>query len=235
MRNRALLLGDGVSRAFLRALVQLTAGYREALTLQQGERITFDQNAFVESRPYSMQPFLRKMLELQIFQQFIEERLHMLNSGLGFSDEFEMEACNYSDKSSSKFIQQYREWTGAMKKEGSAFFRSVKDKANPAMKNAVKSVKNRGKDMKTAYKGLKWKSRSSRPGENSIRFHQQPHSAPSSPTLERRSNIFGNGSKSSSPANGGDSGSVTATTSYRKELRLRNSTAPETRLFTYLF
>lgn len=74
MRNRPALLGDGVSRAFLRALVQLTAGYREALTLQQGQsdehvRITFDQEAFVESRPISMQPFLRKMLELQIFQQ----------------------------------------------------------------------------------------------------------------------------------------------------------------------
>ena len=60
--------------------------------------------------------------------QFIEERLHMLNSGLGFSDEFEMEACNYSDKSGSKFMQQYREWTFAMRKEGSAFIRSVKDK-----------------------------------------------------------------------------------------------------------
>lgn len=69
LRNRPALLGDGVSRAFLRALVQLTAGYREALTLQQGERITFDQNAFVQNRPTSMQPFLRKMLELQIFQQ----------------------------------------------------------------------------------------------------------------------------------------------------------------------
>lgn len=52
----------------------------------------------------------------------------MLNSGLGFSDEFEIEACNYSDKSGSKFMQQYREWTFAMRKEGSAFIRSVKDK-----------------------------------------------------------------------------------------------------------
>lgn len=52
----------------------------------------------------------------------------MLNSGLGFSDEFEMEACNYSDKSGGKFMQQYREWTYAMRKEGSAFIRSVKDK-----------------------------------------------------------------------------------------------------------
>ncbi|XP_057328451.1 DENN domain-containing protein 1B-like isoform X1 [Microplitis mediator] len=218
LRNRPALLGDGVSRAFLRALVQLTAGYREALTLQQGERITFDQNAFVESRPYSMQPFLRKMLELQIFQQFIEERLHMLNSGLGFSDEFEMEACNYSDKSSSKIIQQYREWTTTMKKEGSAFFRSVKDKANPAVKYAVKSVKDKGKNMKTVYKGLKWKNHS-RGNENSIRFHQ-PRSAPSSPTSDRKLNIFGSGFKSPS--------GFTATTSYRKELRLRNSNIPDT-------
>lgn len=52
----------------------------------------------------------------------------MLNSGLGFSDEFEMEACNYSEKSGSKFRQQYREWSYTMRKEGSAFFRSVKDK-----------------------------------------------------------------------------------------------------------
>ncbi|XP_024943490.1 DENN domain-containing protein 1A isoform X5 [Cephus cinctus] len=218
LRNRPSLLGDGVSRAFLRALVQLTAGYREALTLQQGERITFDQDAFVENRPSSMQPFLRKMLELQIFQQFIEERLHMLNSGLGFSDEFEMEACNYSDKSGSKFRQQYREWTYTMKKEGSAFFRSVKDKANPAVKSAVKSVKDKGKDMRSVYKGIKWKGRSSR-NENNMRY-QQPRSAPSSPTLDRRPATFSSPSK---PPTG-----FTAATSYRKELRLRNSAVPET-------
>ncbi|XP_014480888.1 PREDICTED: DENN domain-containing protein 1C isoform X2 [Dinoponera quadriceps] len=218
LRNRPALLGDGVSRAFLRSLVQLTAGYREALTLQQGERITFNQNAFVESRPSSMQPFLRKMLELQIFQQFIEERLNMLNSGLGFSDEFEMEACSYSAKSSSKFMQQYREWTYTMRKESSAFFRSVKDKANPAVKYAVKSVKDKGKDMKTAYKGLKWKGRSNR-SEASMRFHQ-PRSAPSSPTLDRRPIGFNSPPKS---PNG-----LSATTSYRKELRLRNSNFADT-------
>ncbi|XP_071628045.1 DENN domain-containing protein 1A isoform X2 [Temnothorax longispinosus] len=218
LRNRPALLGDGVSRAFLRALVQLTAGYREALTLQQGERITFNQNAFVESRPSSMQPFLRKMLELQIFQQFIEERLNMLNSGLGFSDEFEMEACSYSAKSSSKFMQQYREWTYTMRKESSAFFRSVKDKANPAVKYAVKSVKDKGKDMKTAYKGLKWKGRSNR-SETSMRFHQ-PRSAPSSPTLDRRPIGFTSPPKS---PNG-----ISAATSYRKDLRLPNSNFTDT-------
>ncbi|XP_076168961.1 DENN domain-containing protein 1A isoform X2 [Ptiloglossa arizonensis] len=219
LRNRPALLGDGVSRAFLRALVQLTAGYRDALTLEQGQSITFNQNAFVESRPSSMQPFLRKMLELQIFQQFIEERLNMLNSGLGFSDEFEMEACSYSAKSTSKFMQQYREWTYAMRKESSAFFRSVKDKANPAVKYAVKSVKDKGKDMKTAYKGLKWKGRSNR-SETGMRFHQ-PRSAPSSPTLDRRPIDFTSPPKS---PNG-----FTATTSYRKDLRIRNSNFTDSR------
>lgn len=52
----------------------------------------------------------------------------MLNSGLGFSDEFEIEACRYSEKSSSKLKQQYKEWTSSMKKEGTAFFKSVKDR-----------------------------------------------------------------------------------------------------------
>ncbi|XP_012057029.1 PREDICTED: LOW QUALITY PROTEIN: DENN domain-containing protein 1B [Atta cephalotes] len=219
LRNRSTLLGDGVSRAFLRALVQLTAGYREALTLQQGERITFNQNAFVESRPSSMQPFLRKMLELQIFQQFIEERLNMLNSGLGFSDEFEMEACSYSAKSSNKFMQQYREWTYTMRKESSAFFRSVKDKANPAVKYAVRSVKDKGKDMKTAYKGLKWKGRLNR-SETNMRFHQ-PRSAPSSPTIDRKPIGFTSPPKS---PNG-----ISVAINCRKDLRLRNNNFTDTR------
>ncbi|KAJ9587700.1 hypothetical protein L9F63_018880, partial [Diploptera punctata] len=199
LRNRAALLGDGVSRAFLRALVQLIGGYRDALKFHQGQKITFNPEAFIESRSSSMQPFLRKMLELQIFQQFIEERLEMLNSGLGFSDEFEMEACNYSEKSSSKLKQQYKEWTNTMKKEGSAFFKTVKNKANPAMKSAVKSVKERGKDMKTAYKGIRSKLRDMQPREglgsredglDDPGKGDKPRSAPTSPVSRRRPLTF---------------------------------------------
>jgi hypothetical protein len=123
-------LGDGVSRAFLRALVQLIGGYRDGLRIQEAQKITFDQEKFIETRPVSFQPFLREMLHLQIFQQFIEERLAMLNNGLGFSDEFEMETFRYSVQSGSKLKQQYKEWTSTMKKEGSAFFKSVKEKVN---------------------------------------------------------------------------------------------------------
>ncbi|CAB3376443.1 Hypothetical predicted protein [Cloeon dipterum] len=199
LRNRPTLLGDGVSRAFLQALVQLIGGYRDALQFYQGEKITFNADKFVESRPSSIQPFLRKMLHLQIFQQFIEERLDMLNAGLGFSDEFELEACNYSEKSSSRLKQQYKEWASTMKKEGSAFFKTVKNKANPAVKSAVKTVKARGMDMKersrTAYKGIRSRFRDSHVSPHSMHhelepphlpFNGKPRSAPASPTASPR-------------------------------------------------
>ncbi|XP_049812793.1 DENN domain-containing protein 1A-like isoform X3 [Schistocerca nitens] len=221
LRNRAALLGDGVSRAFLKALVQLIGGYRDALKFQQGQKITFDPEAFIESRPMSMQPFLRKMLQLQIFQQFIEERLDMLNSGLGFSDEFEMEACNYSGKSSSKLKQQYKDWTSTMKKEGTAFFKTVKSKANPAMKSAVKTVRERGKEVRTAYKGIRSKWRDSQPRDSSsshegVEYTEEsngkPRSAPTSPINKRRQTVPGS--------------KVKATVSYRRESNLQRKRPP---------
>jgi len=63
------MLLDGFARTFLKALVQLIGGYRDALKFQQGQKITFVEEAFVESRHSSMQPFLRNMLQLQIFKQ----------------------------------------------------------------------------------------------------------------------------------------------------------------------
>lgn len=170
LRNKST--GDGVSRAFLRALVQLIGGYRDALKFHQGEKITFSREAFVESRPPSMQPFLRKMLDLQIFQQFIEERLDMLNAGLGFSDEFELEACNYMDKSSGTIKQQYKEWLHTVRKEGASFFKTVKSR-----------VRERGKDVRIAYKGLRSRLKEEKQGE------EKSTSAPSSPTHLRKKDI----------------------------------------------
>ncbi|XP_071054303.1 DENN domain-containing protein 1A isoform X2 [Onthophagus taurus] len=188
LKNKAALLGDGVSRAFLRALVQLIGGYRDALSF--GDKATFDENKFFETRPSSLQPFLKEMLHLQIFRQFIEERLEILGAGLGFTDQFETEVSIYSEKSSSKLKQQYKEWSSTMKKEGTAFFKNVKDKANPAVKSAVKTVKDSGKGMKSAYKGLrsKLKDNPSRQIENGLEAtsFDKPRSAPNSPTGKRR-------------------------------------------------
>lgn len=56
----------------------------------------------------------------------------MLNSGRGFNDEFEVECNYYADKlgtgSGQRLKQQYREWAKTVKKEGGAFFKTVKDK-----------------------------------------------------------------------------------------------------------
>jgi hypothetical protein len=64
----------------------------------QGEKISFDEEKFILSRPPTLQPFLHQMLELQIFRQFVEERLDMLNSGRGYSDEFENEAVRFQER-----------------------------------------------------------------------------------------------------------------------------------------
>ena len=88
-------------------------GYRDALKFRSGEQITFDPEAFINSRPSSMQPFLESMLHLQIFEQFINDRLDILNAGLGFTDEFEVEANMLADKTGSQ--SKYREWLGTAK------------------------------------------------------------------------------------------------------------------------
>ncbi|CAH4038500.1 DENN domain-containing protein 1A-like isoform X1 [Pieris brassicae] len=163
-------LGDAVSRAFLRALVCLIGGYRDAICIEN-EQFEFSSEAFIKTRKH-MQQFLSKMLESQIFQQFIEERLDLINSGKGFNDEFEIECNFYYDKSSSssgqKLKQQYKDWAKNVKKEGGAFFKTVKDKANPAMQSAVKTVRQGGKNVKSAVKGLKIKMPKSRSRPSSV-------------------------------------------------------------------
>ncbi|EDW08632.2 DENN domain-containing protein 1A isoform X4 [Drosophila mojavensis] len=147
-------IGDRVSKIFLGALVQLIGGYRDAVEFHDTCK-TFNREKFIESRPAHLRPFLTKMMELQIFAQFIDDRLKMLNSGLGFSDEFERETVRYAEK---------------MKKRGRnyVFLKHVKDKTNPAVKSAVKSVKESSRGVKTAYK--KWRDNGS--GHNHNPNHQ---------------------------------------------------------------
>ena len=55
-----------------------------------------------------MRPFLLTLLQLQAFEQFIGDRLAMLNSGRGFKGRFETEANNYVDRMDAQ--NRYREW-----------------------------------------------------------------------------------------------------------------------------
>jgi len=181
------LLGDSVARAFLQSLVHLIGGYRDAMRYRQGEKITFSEDAFIMSRSASLQPFLEQMLQLQIFRQFIDERLELLNSGKGFSDEFELECVAFTEKSEKKF----KSITHNVKKEVAALAKDVKDKANPAMRQAVKSVRDGGKmarsKAKASYKDVKSKFKENKDELNDDSSSTQ--SAPSSPTTSRSATL----------------------------------------------
>ncbi|XP_049547868.1 uncharacterized protein LOC125959118 isoform X2 [Anopheles darlingi] len=173
LSNPADHRGDRVSKIFLGILVQLIGGYRDAVKFN--DKITFDPDTFIESRPSHLRAFLSNMLQLQIFQQFIEERLDMLNTGQGFSDEFEVEYFRYAEKSGRK-VKQYKD----------------------LLKNFKDKVKEGGKGVKTAYKGLRSKFRETTPPKTKLDSHSSMHlhhgydvgghhqSAPNSPVFNKR-------------------------------------------------
>ncbi|XP_045404636.1 DENN domain-containing protein 1C isoform X2 [Lemur catta] len=70
---------------------------------------------------------------------FIEGRLEKLNTGEGFSDQFEQEitCCG----ASSGTIRSYQLWADNLKKGGGALLHSVKAKTQPAVKNIYRSAK----------------------------------------------------------------------------------------------
>lgn len=184
------LLGDAVAKAFLQALVHLIGGYREALKYRQGEKVNFSDEEFIKSRSSNLQPFLEQMLQLQIFRQFIDERLELLNAGKGFSDQFELECVAFSEERSSRKYKPSATINN-VKREGAAFAKAVKEKANPAMKQAVKTVKDGGKIAKSRAKAS-YKDMKSRMKDDKEEIRNEPgntHSAPSSPTLRQASNI----------------------------------------------
>ena len=205
LRNHRDLLGDAVARAFLQAVVHLIGGYKDALRFREGaKRISFEESVFITSRTTSLRPFLTNILELQIFRQFVEERLQMLNDGKGFTDEFEREAAIFAEKKAKgnhggnrsgpgAAVQIGKQAAATLKREGADLALKMKTNTNiksAVVKKAVGKVKDGGK---SAYKGVKstirpsgihvpLKSHSIR-NNLSIEVVREPHSAPTSPTL----------------------------------------------------
>ncbi|XP_076436469.1 uncharacterized protein LOC143275989 isoform X2 [Babylonia areolata] len=130
--------GDAVSWAFLSALVRLISGYRDGLKFYDDGPITFDGDAFVQSSTSrSTQVFLEKMLQLQIFQQFISGRLDLLNSGQGFSDVFEQESIKYYNHVNTQ--SKYKEWLA--KKTRKLKMIDLKDKMNVQRKRMMSRLR----------------------------------------------------------------------------------------------
>ncbi|XP_029300433.1 LOW QUALITY PROTEIN: DENN domain-containing protein 1A [Cottoperca gobio] len=142
LRKVSTTTGDGVARAFLRSQAALFGSYRNALHIQSGEPITFNEETFVSHRSSAMRQFLQNAIQLQLFKQFIDGRLDLLNSGEGFSDIFE-EEINMGEYAGSD--KTYHQWLFTVKKGGGAIFNTVKTKANPAMKTVYKFAKDHAK------------------------------------------------------------------------------------------
>ncbi|NXN50189.1 DEN1A protein, partial [Rynchops niger] len=134
--------GDGVARAFLKAQASFFGSYRNALKIEPGEPITFCEETFVSHRSSVMRQFLQNAIQLQLFKQFIDGRLDLLNSGEGFSDVFE-EEINMGEYAGSDRL--YHQWLSTVRKGSGAILNTVKTKANPAMKTVYKFAKDHAK------------------------------------------------------------------------------------------
>ncbi|XP_067825789.1 DENN domain-containing protein 1A isoform X3 [Heptranchias perlo] len=134
--------GDGVARAFLKTQAALFGSYRNALKIEPEEPITFSEDVFVSHRSSAMRQFLQNAIQLQLFKQFIDGRLDLLNSGEGFSDVFEEEINNGEYAGSDK---SYHQWLLTVKKGSGAIINTMKTKANPAMKTVYKFAKDHAK------------------------------------------------------------------------------------------
>ncbi|KAH0615596.1 hypothetical protein JD844_005048 [Phrynosoma platyrhinos] len=163
LKKVSMTTGDGVARAFLKAQAAFFGSYRSALKiepspevtmvkyqhfLKEGEPITFCEETFVSHRSATMRQFLQNAIQLQLFKQFIDGRLDLLNSGEGFSDVFE-EEINMSEYAGSDKL--YHQWLSTVRSEhgdwkgSGAILNTVKTKANPAMKTVYKFAKDHAK------------------------------------------------------------------------------------------
>ncbi|XP_041428416.1 DENN domain-containing protein 1A-like isoform X2 [Xenopus laevis] len=142
LRKMSTNTGDGVARAFLKAQASLFGSYRNALKIEPEEPITFCEDRFVSHRSSGLRPFLQNAIQLQLFKQFIDGRLDLLNSGNGFSDVFE-EEINMGEYAGSDKL--YHQWLSTVKKGSGAFINTMKTRANPAMKTVYKFAKDHAK------------------------------------------------------------------------------------------
>ncbi|XP_077162174.1 DENN domain-containing protein 1A isoform X9 [Paroedura picta] len=182
LKKVSMTTGDGVARAFLKAQAAFFGSYRSALKIIPEEPITFCEETFVSHRSAAMRQFLQNAIQLQLFKQFIDGRLDLLNSGEGFSDVFE-EEINMSEYAGSDNL--YHQWLSTVRKGSGAILNTVKTKANPAMKTVYKFAKDHAKmGIKEVKNRLKQKDIAEN-GCSSVPEDSLPRTAPS-PLAEKR-------------------------------------------------
>ncbi|KAM3846040.1 DENN domain-containing protein 1C [Vipera latastei] len=142
LKKQSAATGDGVARAFLRAQALLFGSYREGLLCSLEKHTSFSQENFLQQGSGAMQDFLQRAVHLQLFKEFINDRLEKLNANEDFSDLFEQEIDSSLSPGS---MHSYQLWVESLKKSGGALISTVKNKTNPAVKNAYQYAKGHAK------------------------------------------------------------------------------------------
>ncbi|XP_058022102.1 DENN domain-containing protein 1C isoform X2 [Ahaetulla prasina] len=142
LKKQSAATGDGVARAFLRAQALLFGSYREGLVCSLEKHISFSQENFLQQGSGAMQDFLQRAVHLQLFKEFINDRLDKLNADEDFSDLFEQEI---DISLSPGSMHSYQLWVESLKKSGGALISTMKNKTNPAVKNAYQYAKGHAK------------------------------------------------------------------------------------------
>uniref|UniRef100_A0A1A7XTJ5 DENN/MADD domain containing 1C n=2 Tax=Iconisemion striatum TaxID=60296 RepID=A0A1A7XTJ5_9TELE len=137
LKRQAVSLGCGVSRAFLKAQAFLFGGYRDALGSTKEGEIHFSEELFLDQKSSSLKQFLQSAIHLQLFKQFIDARLDILNKGMEPDDLFEEEIIKCETTAGKG--RSYQQLVGNLKKGGGAIILNMKSKANKKTKGFTKS------------------------------------------------------------------------------------------------
>ncbi|XP_045565708.1 DENN domain-containing protein 1B isoform X1 [Salmo salar] len=140
LKRQAASAGVGVAKAFLRAQALLFGGYGDALKGNTNGQVMFCEEVFLDHRSSSMRQFLQSAVHLQLFKQFIDGRLELLNRGIEPDDLFEQEMlqCGTAEAGSTK---AYHQLVGNLKKGGGALILNVKSKTH-MYKSAKRGLRN---------------------------------------------------------------------------------------------
>ncbi|XP_053273330.1 DENN domain-containing protein 1B isoform X3 [Pleuronectes platessa] len=137
LKRQAVSPGCGVSLAFLKAQALLFGGYRDALQTQKEGEICFSEKMFLDHKSPSMRQFLQSAIHLQLFKQFIDGRLDILNKGKEPDDLFEEEILKCEAAAGTS--KSYQQLVGNLKKGGGALILNMRSKAHMRAKGLAKS------------------------------------------------------------------------------------------------
>ncbi|XP_073418563.1 DENN domain-containing protein 1B-like isoform X2 [Dendrobates tinctorius] len=161
LTKQSSLMGDGVSRAFLRAQALLFGSYREALICTPEQPISFCQDSFLNHKSSTMRTFLQNAVHLQLFSQEPMGIILYGASGWHLSEPSIREtrrqqsllaAVSFVVSSFPGASRSYQMWLENLKKGGGTLINNMKNRTQPTVRNMLKYAKGQAR---TGLQGMK--------------------------------------------------------------------------------